>query len=285
MKTAKKKPAFWILITAACLLVVAAVVVPVCLFTINRKPKPTFSDFDQKADISIQVVWKKVAGATSYEYQYSHDDPAVNGNGIVSGTTQNTKVNLPRIKGAFFFRVCAVKKNGRSDFSEWIRTDVEEWVLPKPDTVTIDSETATVSWTDVLYFDTSSRTNYSAVKAYSLSYAVTPIEEEVDWNDKDVRQQEMTSASCSLQSYLNGFVLQLPGYYEYVMQSGDPIAWPGDVVLSVRVRACNFALYPIGNTPKVDTDGTLYQLYGEYGDYAYAQLVVTEEIFNALRGA
>lgn len=261
-----------IIILAAFLIVSVSVVVPVCVVYVDIPVKPRFEPFDQENDYSVTVVWDKVAGAKSYDVEFCCDDPVLITTNITKGTTKNGRYTVQRHKGNLYFRVRAVKSGKIGKFSDWIKCEIQPWVLSAP-VVTINPSDLRVSWIPVnyrFYYDHS-----NTVSAYTYTYAWETEGEEVVWyKDKAISAGVgLASALVSSARYRN--------YYQ-----GFDDVWPGDTTLHIKVAALNHGLNQLGGFTK-EVGGTpekqaLSNIYEEIGEYGEASLVITKEIFDAL---
>ncbi len=261
-----------IIILLAVLVACTAVIVPVCVVYVDIPVKPSFADFSQQNDYSITVKWNKIAAATSYELEYCHSDPNEGNAEIIKGSTEQNRFTMQRYAGDLYFRVRAVKKNRKGQFSEWIHYEIEAWTLTAPK-VTINSASLLASWTSVNY---RYYNDYSPIApAYIYSYGWQLPDEETVWNYdlKSIAPNISLLAAVFTHSHFRD-------YYQ-----GLEYEWPGDMTVKIRVAALNYSLYNLDFTKYVDSSPkseALNQIYNEVGAYGESELLITQEIFDAL---
>lgn len=254
-KNLTKKQKVLIIVAVTVLIAVIALSVSLPLALRNKGIKtasPVFAAFDQRSDVNIVAEWKSVKGASNYSIEYCYG--VRNETNITKITTTATNVSVARQKGVLSLRVRANLKNG-GVFSEWITKDIAALKLSSP-TVSI-SNSFNVTWTDVYYSYQGTR---YPVSVYSLDIAV-----------------DGAYASLGAQFTENHFDYLVP----YVKRSIESFYEEGlteweDVTVTVRVKATNEPMF------SADTkENYLFNAY-ESGDFGYAEIIITKEIYERL---
>ncbi len=264
-----------IIIAVAVVILALAIGLPLGLLhgKLATVPTPTFVEFDQNSDYTLRVTWTKINGADGYYYQYCYGDPDdAKAQISTENFTRNLTTSFERCQGAVAFRVKANVKDG-AEYSAWIKTDVNAWVLTSP-IVTI-GEDLSIGWTKTTfkYYDKS----YD-VPAYAYNLAID--EEWIQTLDID-----SVSNTVDMRSYIINLITNPPSTNSalvdkiYTYKSNG--VWE-DLVLKVRVKALNKKQNLL--QPSAATDIALKSLKNIYQDseYNYAELVITESLYNEL---
>lgn len=243
-----------IIIAVAVIVLAAIIALSVALpLTLGRDgtPEPYFLPFDQKSDYKITAEWKEVRKADNYSVEYCYGERTEEN--ILKAVTSNNFLAVQRQKGVLSLRVKANLPD--AVFSEWIAVDVSALKLNAP-SVTVDNR-GNVSWTAVKY-------DYYGEKS------------EISWYYLDIGLNgEYTSAELPIrgnEAALGSFIKQ---YISNILVTGAE--WT-DVVFSVRVKATT---EPYLSAVPTEKEKYLLNAY-EHSDYGYAELIVTQEIYEGL---
>lgn len=243
-----------IIITVAVIVLAAIIALSVALpLTLGKAENvnPYFLPFDQKSDYVITAEWKKIRNADNYTVEYCFGERTENN--IIKIVTSNNYFAVPRQKGVLSLRVRA--NSSDAVFSEWIATDIAALKLPFP-SVSIDNK-ANVTWTAVRY-------DYYGEKS------------EISWYYLDIGLNgEYTSAELPIsgnEAALGSFIKK------FISDILVPGAEWTDVVFSVRVKATT---EPYLSAVPTEKETYLLNAY-EHSDYGYAELRITQEIYQGL---
>ena len=262
-----------IIVLAVFLVVSVAITVPLCIFYIDTPIKPSFSDFNQENDYSITITWNKITVAKSYEVEFSYSDPTISTtSSIIKGSTVNPRFTIQRSAGNLYFRVRAVKSNGKGKYSDWIVKEIQPWSLSAPE-ISIDPTSLLISWTPVTYRYYNDYSN--KVPAYICTYG---------WKEEGAEKITWMSEEKTVSQSLKIAVHTLSPFAGYYQGFSDGFEWTGDVTFYVKVAALNYGIYPltmskeIGNKPETQA---LNQIYNEIGTYGETSIVITQDVFDA----
>lgn len=243
-----------IIIAVAVIVLAAIIALSVALpLTLGKteKAEPYFLPFDQKSDYVVRAEWKEVRKADNYTVEYCFGERTENN--IVTRVTSNNYLDVTRQKGVLSLRVRANLPD--ASFSEWIAMDIASLKLSAP-SVSIDNKGNAV-WTAVKYDYFGEKTE---VAWYSLDIGM----------NGEYLSYELPYSSCS-----GAFAAYIKAYISGIWTSGTE--WT-DVVFSVRVKATTD---PYISSVPTEKETYLTNAY-EDGGYGYAELKITQEIYQGL---
>lgn len=244
-----------IIIAVAVIVLAAIIALSVALpLTLGRDgtPEPYFLPFDQKSDYKITAEWKEVRKADNYSVEYCYGERTEEN--ILKAVTSNNFLAVQRQKGVLSLRVKANLPD--AVFSEWIAVDVSALKLNAP-SVTVDNR-GNVSWTAVRYDYFGEKTE---VAWYSVDIGI----------DGEFLSHELPYKSGDSAA----FAAYIKSYVSAIWTSG--MEWT-DIVFSVRVKA---TADPYISSVPTEKEAYLMNAY-EDGDYGYAELRITQEIYQGL---
>lgn len=236
-------------------------------------PTPAFVEFNQNSDYTLRVTWSKINGADGYYYQYCYGDPNdAKAQISTENFTRNLTTSFERCQGTVAFRVKANVKDG-AEYSNWIKINVDAWVLTAP-VVTV-GEDLSIGWTKTTF------------KYYDKSYDVPAYAYNLAIDEEWLQPLDLDSVgnTIDMRSYIINLLTNPPSTHSALVDKIYTYNTSGvwqDVVLKVRVKALNKKQNLL--QPSVATDVALKSLKNIYHDseYGYAELVITENLYNQL---
>ena len=266
-KTMTKKSKI-ILIILGVLVVLLAIAIPLGIVLADKGtvPQPRFSDFDQESDYFIWVKWNKIKNADGYFYKYSYGDPEAKEAEISKECyTQNHSTAFERHKGIVAFCVKADIPGEVTEYSDWIKTEIDPWILESPAAVTLD-EDLNLAWTPCT-FKYNDKTE--KIASYKYNFAI-----DGEW--KIIGDITESTTSVDLFDPIVESLYNYEKVMEYILHPEN--GWE-DVEIKVRVKAVNSKWF-------TSTSGSYASLAKIYDDseYAYQTLTITEDIYKSLTG-
>lgn len=255
----------YIIITTIVLaaLIAASIAVPILIINnISKVPNPTFANFDQLSDMTIDVEWKKVSKSKSYDIEYCYGNPQATNAIIVTGRTESTFFTIERKKGVLNVRVRASFEKEKGAYSPWVLHDINAIKLSSP-VVTI-SDSLMVSWSEVKY---KYYTTKKSVPLYCYEINIKSAEE-----DYTIENMDTDLKSVSIYDYI---ILYL-GNYDYTQKNWN------DLTVTFMVKAVNYS--KIGSSKiTVGEYKFVYDVYDE-SDYTASSYTLTLQDYQRIKG-